>query len=383
MKLDPFITTIHYSSHSYSLPHCYHYSSSSSSSFFRSLISATKPTGASAPRARSARMDYSTTTTPSAAATAGVSLRRHRHRNNKDKLLVIMGATGTGKSRLSIDLAAHFPLEVINSDKMQFYEGLDITTNKIPVHDRLGVAHHLLGDVYPAGGELTPAEFRSLAGKAIADITGRRKLPVLVGGSNSFIHALVVDRFDSSGSNVFEEGSNSVISTELRYNCCLIWVDVSIKVLNDYLSKRVDDMLDSGMFDELADFYVSEDEFNDDDSAARTGLRKAIGVPEFDLYFKKFRPGSEEEDDPEWDRMRRGAFEEAVRAMKENTCQLAKNQIGKILRLKGSGWDLRRLDATEAFRAVLTSESGQRCTEIWERQVLEPSVKIVKRFLDE
>lgn len=263
---------------------------------------------------------------------------------------------------------------------MQVYKGLDITTNKIPVQDRLGVPHHLLGDVDPAGGELTPAEFRSLAGKAVSDIAARKKLPVLVGGSNSFIHALVVDRFNSPGSNVLIEGSDSVASSELRYNCCFLWVDVSFKVLTDYLMKRVDDMLDSGMFDELAEFYDPDEEH--DESVVRTGLRKAIGVAEFDRYFKKFRPGWRTED-PERDRVRRGAFEEAVWAIKDNTCQLAKRQIGKILRLKGLGWDLRRLDATEAFRAVMTSDSGKRCTEIWEGQVLEPSVKIVKNFLDE
>ena len=75
-------------------------------------------------------MDYA-----SAATSTTTTESLHRHQQQKEKLLVIMGATGTGKSRLSIDLAAHFPLEVINSDKMQVYNGLDITTNKISVSD--------------------------------------------------------------------------------------------------------------------------------------------------------------------------------------------------------------------------------------------------------
>lgn len=361
MRPHPF--TIHY--YSQLPPHYFHYSSSN---YLGPLKPAAKPTGAAGPKPRWVRMDYSSSAT--------------RHPNHrKEKLLVIMGATGTGKSRLSIDLSEHFPLEVINSDKMQVYKGLDITTNKIPVQDRLGVTHHLLGEVDPARGDLAPAEFRSLAGKAIAEITARRKLPVLVGGSNSFIHALVVDRFDSAGSDVFRDGPHSgAISSELRYNCCFLWVDMSIKVLIDYLCKRVDDMLDSGMFDELAEFYDPDEDHH---APVRTGVRKAIGVPEFDRYFEKFGPGRRDRWTAEEDRARRGAYEEAVRAIKDNTCQLAKRQIGKILRLKRSGWDLRRLDATEAFRAVMTSDSGERCTEIWERQVLEPSVKIVKRFLDE
>lgn len=304
--------------------------------------------------------------------------RRIHHHNHKDKLVVIMGATGTGKSRLSVDLASHFNGEIINSDKMQVYKGLDTTTNKIPLEDRRGIPHHLLGEVdSETHGELTRSEFRSLAGKAGSGITARRKVPILAGGSNSFIHALLVDRFDPD-SDVFEERSNEPAGpSELRYNCCFLWVDVSLRVLEDYLLKRVDDMLDSGMFDELAEFYDPDE---DHGPANRTGLRKAIGVPEFDLYFERFRPGVHR---GEWDRVRGEAYEDAVRAIKQNTCQLAKRQIGKIQRLKGLGWDLRRLDATEAFRAAMTSDSGERCSEIWERQVLEPSVKIVKRFLDE
>ncbi|KAG5547985.1 hypothetical protein RHGRI_013617 [Rhododendron griersonianum] len=53
------------------------------------------------------------------------------HAFNKKKVVFIMGATGTGKTRLSLDLAAHFPGEIINSDKIQVYKGLDIVTNKV------------------------------------------------------------------------------------------------------------------------------------------------------------------------------------------------------------------------------------------------------------
>jgi predicted GTPase len=70
-----------------------------------------------------------------AATTITTVHRRHRknhnhHNKDKDKIVVIMGATGTGKSKLSIDLATLFKAEIINSDKMQVYKGLDITTNK-------------------------------------------------------------------------------------------------------------------------------------------------------------------------------------------------------------------------------------------------------------
>lgn len=64
---------------------------------------------------------------------------------NKKKVVFVMGATGTGKSRLSVDLATHFQGEIINSDKMQVYKGLDIVTNKITHTEKQGVSHYLLG----------------------------------------------------------------------------------------------------------------------------------------------------------------------------------------------------------------------------------------------
>ncbi|WJX21387.1 hypothetical protein P8452_10831 [Trifolium repens] len=307
------------------------------------------------------------------------------HHRWKDKVIVIMGATGSGKSRLSVELATRFPYsEIINSDKIQVYKGLDITTNKIPFHQRNNVPHHLLGDVDPSHGEFSPSDFRRYAGDIISDITLRRKLPIIVGGSNSFIHALLVERFDSE-LNVFEDESSttssSEISSDLRYKCCFIWMDISFPVLSEYLLKRVDDMFDSGMVDELAEFY-------EPDADNRTGLRKAIGVPEFDRFFKQYPPpvGPIEKEGNNNDSMREVAYEEAVKAIKDNTCQLAKRQIGKILRLKRAGWDLQRIDATEAFRAVLTSESnggGEGFSDVWKKQVLEPSMKIVNRFLME
>ncbi|KAJ8758533.1 hypothetical protein K2173_000254 [Erythroxylum novogranatense] len=329
----------------------------------------------------------------------------------KDKIVVIMGATGCGKSKLSIDLATRLLFhrsEIINSDKMQVYNGLDITTNKIPLLDRRRVPHHLLGDFDPNRGEFTPYDFRLAAGLAISDIVSRQKVPIVVGGSNSFIHALVVDRFDPDV-DVFNGADPHPGWTELRYKCCFIWVDVSFSVLCDYLCKRVDEMLETGMLEELAEYHGCR---------GQPGLRKAIGVPEFDPYLDKYPPGRAG-NEGEWDLVRIGAYEKAVREIKENTCELAKRQIGKIMRLKGAGWDLQRVEATEAFREVLLNRNGnieaekfnnnntkknrdyrniddevvikkrkkkrkkKRWTAVWEREVVEASVKIVKRFLEE
>ncbi|KAG6585995.1 tRNA dimethylallyltransferase 2 isoform X1 [Cucurbita moschata] len=107
----------------------------------------------------------------------------------KPKVVVIMGPTGSGKSRLAIDLASHFPVEIINADSMQVYRGLDVLTNKVPPQDQNGVPHHLLGTVSP-DVEFTAKDFRDSAIPVIDDILSRGCLPMIVGGTNYYIQAL-------------------------------------------------------------------------------------------------------------------------------------------------------------------------------------------------
>ncbi|VVA98190.1 unnamed protein product [Arabis nemorensis] len=285
--------------------------------------------------------------------------------SRKEKVVIIMGATGTGKSRLSVDLATRFSGEIINSDKIQLYNGLEIATNQITIHERCGVPHHLLGVIPLDEGELTASKFRSLASQSISEITSRGKLPVIVGGSNSFIHALLVEHFDPE-TNPFS--SKPSISSELRYDCCFLWVDVSVSVLFHYLSKRVDQMLESGMFEELASFYNPR---HSGSTTTRTGIHKTIGLPEFDRYFQLYPPEKNAKVG-EWDPARKAAYEEAVQEIKENTWQLAKKQIARIMKLRSSGWEIHRLDATASFRSS---------REVWDMTVLVESIKIVKSFL--
>lgn len=293
-------------------------------------------------------------------------------RRHLSKAVVIMGPTGSGKSKLSVDLASRFfkDSEIINSDKIQLYKGLDITTNKITLHEQHGVAHHLLGAI-DSSYSVSPLEFRSLASCFVSDIISRRKLPFIVGGSNSLIYALLTKKFDTK-SDVFNGLKPEPVSSELRYNCCFLYMHVSLPVLNQYLSKRVDEMLDSGMLEELQEFYDS----GKVDSVNPNGLGKAIGIPELENYLRRTKNTNSEDD------VAKKVYEEGVKAIKDNTCELAKRQVGKIQRLREAGWDLHRIDATEALRAAL-GKSKVRVEDVWERQVVETSVKIVKQFLEE
>ncbi|KAK4358614.1 hypothetical protein RND71_020843 [Anisodus tanguticus] len=110
--------------------------------------------------------------------------------NSKPKVVVIMGATGAGKSKLAIDLASHFPIEIINADSMQVYQGLDVLTNKVTPQEQKGVPHHLLGTISP-NVEFNAKDFRDSAISIINEVWSRNKLPVIVGGTNYYIQALV------------------------------------------------------------------------------------------------------------------------------------------------------------------------------------------------
>lgn len=68
-------------------------------------------------------------------------------------LITVIGATGTGKSQLAVDLARSLNGEIINADAMQMYDGLPIITNKMTLGERQGVPHHFLGTV-PRGEDI-------------------------------------------------------------------------------------------------------------------------------------------------------------------------------------------------------------------------------------
>jgi tRNA dimethylallyltransferase len=107
-------------------------------------------------------------------------------------LIVICGATATGKTALSIELSRQFDGEVINADSRYFYRGMDIGVAKPSMAERRGVPHHLI-DILdlddPEGMSL--AVFQGLAFAAIDDVLARGKLPFLTGGTPLYINAVV------------------------------------------------------------------------------------------------------------------------------------------------------------------------------------------------
>ncbi|MGD9958013.1 tRNA (adenosine(37)-N6)-dimethylallyltransferase MiaA [Nocardioides sp.] len=114
-------------------------------------------------------------------------------------VVAVVGATASGKSELSLDLAEHLGGEIINTDAMQVYRGMDIGTAKLPEAERRGIAHHLL-DTLSVRDPATVAQFQQWARTVIDDLRSRDRAPVLVGGSALYTRA-VLDRFDFPGTD--------------------------------------------------------------------------------------------------------------------------------------------------------------------------------------
>lgn len=112
-------------------------------------------------------------------------------------VVAIVGATGTGKSALSLDIAEALSergrqAEIVNADAMQLYRGMDIGTAKLPESQRRGIAHHLI-DVLEPREETSVAAYQVAAREAIDSILERGNVPLLVGGSGLYVSSVIYD----------------------------------------------------------------------------------------------------------------------------------------------------------------------------------------------
>ncbi|XP_012945509.2 tRNA dimethylallyltransferase [Aplysia californica] len=108
-------------------------------------------------------------------------------------LVVVLGATGAGKSKLALEIAKLFNGEIISADSMQIYKGLDIITNKVTEEEQRECKHHMISYLDADYKHYTVVDFRNAAQPIIEDLLSQRKLPVIVGGTNYYIESLLWD----------------------------------------------------------------------------------------------------------------------------------------------------------------------------------------------
>lgn len=279
---------------------------------------------------------------------------------SKPKVVFVLGATATGKSKLAIALAASFGGEVINSDKIQVYAGLPVITNKVTDDECASVPHHLLSFIPCPDADFTEDDFCREAARAVRCVLSRGRLPVVAGGSNRYVQALL-------------EGGDGAFRA--AHDCLFVWLDAAPELLRRYTAVRVDDMVRRGLVNE------ARAAFDPAGADYTRGLRRAIGLSEMDAYLRAEREAAAQSvDDEEGATLAEAMLASAVEEIKGNTFELAVAQVEKIRRLSTlHGWDVRRVDCTEVLARMAGGAGGGE--EAWKEDVWEPVEKMVKRFL--
>ena len=121
-----------------------------------------------------------------------------RPARRRPRIIAVVGATATGKSALGLSLAETLEGEIISCDSTAVYRGFDIGTDKVPVGERRGIAHHLVDIVEPSE-QYTAARYTCDAVAAIQRVIGLGRTPIIVGGTGLYYRALTRGLFDGPG----------------------------------------------------------------------------------------------------------------------------------------------------------------------------------------
>ncbi len=212
-------------------------------------------------------------------------------------VIVIVGPTGVGKTKLSIELAKRINGEIINADSTQVYKGLDIGTAKVREDEKEGIPHHLF-DIKDINDNYTVYDYQKDARACIDDILSRGKTPILVGGTGLYIKACLYNYefSDEDSSNYVDESKtndelyqklleidpntdvhknnrkriirnlnayykngfiNKNKSDKLLYDVCFIGLTTDRDILYERINKRVDMMVSNGLLQEAKKLYDS------------------------------------------------------------------------------------------------------------------------------
>lgn len=233
------------------------------------------------------------------------------------KVIVILGPTGVGKTRLSVMLAHAINGEIINGDSTQVYKGLDIATAKVTEDEMDGIKHHLI-DIKELDEDYTIYDYQIDCRNAIEDINKRGKVPIIVGGSGLYLKAALYDyqldiketkdysylSNDELYNKVLEMDSNNnihknnrrrleralqymeetkqpysakEITNKLLYDTTFICLSAPREILYNNINKRVDKMLENGLLEEARMLYQN--------NIRTKAVITPIGYKELFLYF--------------------------------------------------------------------------------------------------
>ncbi|HHS2924829.1 TPA: tRNA (adenosine(37)-N6)-dimethylallyltransferase MiaA [Staphylococcus argenteus] len=273
-------------------------------------------------------------------------------------IVVIVGPTASGKTELSIELAKRIDGEIISGDSMQVYKYMDIGTAKVTPEEMDGVPHHLI-DILNPDDAFSAYKFKNLAEALIDDITRRGKIPIIAGGTGLYIQSLIYNyeledetitpeeeiivkkkmkeieqldnqqlhdylaQFDAiSAENIHKNNRQRVLRaieyyfktkkllsnrkkvqqfTE-NYDTLLIGIEMSRKTLYSRINKRVDIMLDHGLFKEVQ--QLVEQGYESCQSMQAIGYKELIPVINGQMI-----------------------YEDAVNELKQHSRQYAKRQM--------------------------------------------------------
>ncbi|KRZ57006.1 Amyloid beta A4 precursor protein-binding family B member 2 [Trichinella nativa] len=307
----------------------------------------------------------------------------------KKPIVVILGATGTGKTELAVEVCLHAGGEMISADAMQMYSGLEIATNKSTVEERRNVDEHLVSSLHPLTFGYTVQHFRQQALQTIAAVQSRGRLPVLVGGTNYYIESLIwntllsenqpshtgncyyqdlpADLLTMDGERLLDElrkvdpdmacrlhpnnrrrllrslqvwhatgrRQSELVEQQrlcdveqklLFQNCLILWLRIDRQLLHKRLEARLKRMLERGLKDELVEFY---DTFYDQYVAKQNSIpddNQAKGAFQC-LGFKEFLPFLRLEPEARHSTHGLEIFQRCLEQLHLATCRYAKKQV--------------------------------------------------------
>lgn len=250
---------------------------------------------------------------------------------NVKNVIVIVGPTAVGKTKLSINLAKMLQTEIISGDSMQVYRGMDIGTGKITVNDMAGIPHHMI-DIKEPDEDFSVAAYQQTVQQEIAQLHDKQMIPIVVGGSGLYVQSVLYDyqfsdqkrdeqltkqleaRMEQEGNIALHKELQSIDPEQAKdihpnnkrrliraleiyyttgktktalqaqqkpqahYNHFIIGLEMDRDALYEQINKRVDLMMAHGLLEEVTTLYEKGYE--------HTQAMKAIGYKELIPYIK-------------------------------------------------------------------------------------------------